>query len=302
MRRVMKRPLGYGLAVCVCVMAGHAAARPITAEEPEETRPDSRVEIAPVLSEPDVAATYVVIVSGINKDPEERQAKDRAVLRLQRFLIGDEIAFEERVRVLVAENSLVRDPSGPSTADNIRRTLAEVAAELHREDRFVFYYTGQANIVAGTLRLNVPGPDFTQDELAEWIGAVKAATTVVILDCPGGGLAVKPLSENGAIVICGARSDQVYSPRFSKYFIPALTDPASDADNDGRISLLEAFQQTAAQVDAFYRERDLLKTETPILEDNGDGVPSQRPWQYSTPDEDGWNAARFFLEAPKRES
>lgn len=256
----------------------------------------------PVAGAPQPTVMKVLIVSGINKDPEERQAKDRAVLGMRRFFAEQAGVAPQNLHVLVGPNSFVADPSGSSTAENVRAALAQLASEVKPSDRFVFYYTGQANIVGEKLRFNVPGPDFTQEDLTVWLAEVKADTRIVILDCPGGGLAVKPLSRKGTMVICGARSDQMYSPQFSKYFVPALTENGSDEDKDGKISLLEAFRRTAEQVDAFYRERDLVKTENPILDDNGDGVPSQQPWQYEKPTEDGWEAARTFLTSgPKGE-
>ena len=44
-----------------------------------------------------------------------------------------------------------------------------------------------------------------------------------------------------------------------------------------------------------YEKQNLLKTESPVLEDDGDGIPSQQPWQYKIEKNDGLNASEFFL-------
>ncbi len=77
--------------------------------------------------------------------------------------------------------------------------------------------------------------------------------------------------------------------------MPALVDERSDTDEDGRISLLEAFTSASRSVDDFYRRQSLLTTETPVLEDDADGVPSPQPWRYKQNKMDGLAASRLFL-------
>ena len=36
----------------------------------------------------------------------------------------------------------------------------------------------------------------------------------------------------------------------------------------------------AREIDRVYREQDLLKSESAVLEDDGDGIPSQQPWRF----------------------
>jgi hypothetical protein len=74
-----------------------------------------------------------------------------------------------------------------------------------------------------------------------------------------------------------------------------LLDNQSDTDSDGKISLLEAFTFASKQLDDWYFEQLFLKTETPVLEDNADGFPSQRPWRYKRDNVDGRKASIFFL-------
>ncbi|UCE46563.1 MAG: hypothetical protein JSW47_13175, partial [Phycisphaerales bacterium] len=88
---------------------------------------------------------------------------------------------------------------------------------------------------------------------------------------------------------------QPYSTRFSEYFVPALAGIQSDSDHDGKISLLEAFTSASKKLDDFYRRMGLLKTETPVMDDNGDGQASDQPWKHEQNRSDGLAASRFFL-------
>lgn len=239
--------------------------------------------------------TYVLIVGGINRDSKERLAKDRAVTDLSRFFLDIAGVLPERLSVLVDSKSTARKGSGISTAGNLKEQMDRFAATVNPEDRFIFYYIGQANVVSETLRLNLPGPDITNKRLAELINSIKASSMLIVLDCPGAGLAVKAVTGRGRIVIGACTAEQHYSTKFSEYFVPALVDDAGDVDGNGRISLLEAFTSACRSVDDFYRLQSLLTTETPVLEDNADGVASRQPWRYEQNRMDGLAASMFFL-------
>ena len=118
---------------------------------------------------------------------------------------------------------------------------------------------------------------------------------LIVLDCPGAGLAVSAVTGQGRIVIGACTAEQHYSTKFSEYFVPALVDEDSDTNGNGRISLLEAFTSACRAVDDFYRLGSLLTTENPVLEDNGDGVASRQPWKYEQGRMDGLAASRYFL-------
>jgi len=239
--------------------------------------------------------TYVLIVGGINKDSKERPAKDRAVTDLSRFFIDVAGVIPEQLSILVDSKSTARKGSGISTAGNLKEQIDRFAASVNPKDRFIFYYIGQANVVLDTLRLNLPGPDITHKQLAEWINGIKASSMLIVLDCPGAGLAVKAVTGRGRIVIGACTAEQHYSTKFSEYFVPALVDDAGDVDGNSRISLLEAFTSACRGVDDFYRLGSLLTTETPILEDNTDGVASRQPWKYEQSKMDGLAASKFFF-------
>lgn len=241
--------------------------------------------------------TYALIISGINKDPKERLAKNKAVTNLRSFFLNNAKLKPARLSVLVADNSFVGRGSKTSNAENLKKTIKSLADTIQSEDRFIFYYVGQANIAAGKLRLNLPGPDITHEQLAEWISQIRASSMLLVLDCPGAGLAVKDMTGQGRIIIGACTAEQHYSTRFSEYFVPSLVDSKSDTDSDGKVSLLEAFTFASKQIDDWYFRQLLLKTETPVLEDNADGLPSRQPWRYKQDKTDGREASKFFLSA-----
>lgn len=202
----------------------------------------------------------------------------------------------EAVQILCDRESPVFDPNVIAcTRNNVRETLAGIASSDRAIDRFVFYYSGQANRAGKTLRLNVRGRDIVHEELAQWLGAIEARRKLIVLDCPCAGLAIKGLADPNSIIVCSARGDQYDSPRFSEYFVPALTQWKPDDDADGNLSLLDVFQKTCRDLDAYYASENCYKSENALLEDDGDGVASQQPWLFAQSGKDGAKAAQFYF-------
>ena len=248
-----------------------------------------------VIASPPSPTLHALVVAGINGDPQEIRDKAQAVQRLHRYfgtLDGVQATF------LVSPESPVAQLGRESTRANLLAKLESLANAVQPGDEVLFYFVGQANIVGEDLRLNLPGSDVRHRELVEALAPLAVVPSVIVLDCPGAGMAVKPLTHPGRIVIAAARSDQPHSTRFSSYFVPALSSPEGDVDGDGHTSLLEAFQWSAQQIDALYRDQGLMKNETPILEDDADGEPSQSPWRFDATGKDGKKAAHWYFDGP----
>ncbi len=262
-----------------------------TNELPAAEAPDGEKTTVPVRSK----NTYVLVVSGISKDPNERLEKDKSVSDLRNFFLNGVKIEADLLSILMVKSSSADKASQIPTAENLKKTIDTLAHSVKPRDRFIFYYLGQANVVTGKLRLNLPGEDITHEKLAEWLKKISASSTLIVLDCPAAGLAAKAMTGPGRIIVCACTSEQRYSTQFSRYFISALVDRESDIDADGKVSLLEAFTSTSRHLDDFYRKRQFLITETPVLEDNQDGVPGKHPWRFEIDGKDGLNASKFFL-------
>lgn len=230
--------------------------------------------------------TYAVVVSGVGKDPQDLVARGQVLSDLRTYLSEKVSVKPERLTVLAPD---------AATAQEVKNAIDTAARTAREADRFILYYIGQANLAGGSLRFNLPGPDVTQDDWTRWLSGVKAKTQLVVLDCPCAAAAAKALARPGRVVVMAATETQVYSPGFSMHFVPALARPQSDANHDGRVSVLEAFTATAREIEQWYRQMKLLPTETPCIEDNGDGRPSEQPWRYSQDGCDGRLAAEFVL-------
>jgi hypothetical protein len=239
--------------------------------------------------------TYALVICGISKDPTERATKERIVNDLRTYLLEQAGVEPRRLTVLTPDSSPSSTAAQSPTADNIKKAIDSYASMVGPTDQFLFFYTGQANAVTGELRLNLPGPDIAHNDLAAWLNAVKTTRQLIILDCPCAAAAAKTLARRGRVILCAAHEDQPYATRFGTHFVPALAHAPNDTNHDGRVSVLEAFTAAARAVEQWYQERQLVQTETPCLEDDGDGAPAERPWRFAQDGADGARAAEFFL-------
>ncbi len=111
-----------------------------------------------------------------------------------------------------------------------------------------------------------------------------------------------PLAGKDRVIVCAARSpgERNYS-RFGEKFADALTDPATDLDLDGSLSLLEATLQASSNTRAFYEDAQRVLQEHAIIDDNGDGQPTSTDafkGLRATKGADGATAREIYLNVP----
>jgi hypothetical protein len=234
--------------------------------------------------------TYVLVVGGLIRDQINILARTKDMADIQSFFLNKAGIAAENITILAAEI-----PGYGSMESNLNRAFNKLANAIQPVDKFVFYYIGMTNAVGSELRFNLPGPDITQVQLAQYLDQINTSSMLIVLDCPYSGMAVKTLTKGGRIIISSCTEQQQYMTSFSRYFTPALTNIESDTNSDGKVSILEAFTEAVKNIEQWYQQNKLLITEIPQLEDNADGRPSKEPWKYPFDKMDGLAASLFFL-------
>jgi len=212
---------------------------------------------------------WLVIVSGLSG--EERYAGQfhdwGAALRraaIERFGIPP-----AQVRWLAEDPA--RDPegiSGRSTAEGVRTLFADLAGRLGEADNLLVVLIGHGSEQGGRPRLNLPGPDLEATEWAALLSGVPAARSALVNTSSSSGGFLEPLTAPGRVVITATRSGlEREETRFPAFFVEAFSGEDADADKDGRLSLLEAFEYARERTGRWYeRERQIL-TEHALLAD-----------------------------------
>ena len=262
-------------------------------------------------------APTLIVVAGVGGDPERRArfhgwAQDlcRAAAAFP-WPVATRILVERPGEVpAAASGPLSRGepdgrggcvPAGRSTRDELSTLLGETAATLPPGDPLLLVLIGHGS-GGGEARFNLPGPDLTPADLARMLDDFEGhPVTVAHLGSAAGGF-LPALSAPGRILLAASRAHETNETRFARHFVAAFRGAgagdgaAADRDRDGRLSALEVFDYARAATEREYAEEGLLRTEHPLLDDDGDGEGAAEP--AAVPGADGVFAARTALLFP----
>ncbi|HEV8613671.1 MAG TPA: hypothetical protein VGQ73_09165 [Gemmatimonadales bacterium] len=215
-------------------------------------------------------ATHVLIVTGLSGEPRFATTFHSAASTLY---------DAAKARWGVADSNLVylaEDPAldprirGRATRENLAAAFASVARRSAAGDVVLVVLIGHGSGEGGNSRLSLPGPDPSAADFASWLKPLAGRTTVLVNASSGSGDFLAALADSGRIVITATKSAfERNETIFAGIFARGLGSGEADADKDGRVSVLEAFQYAKREVARGYESRSLLLTEHAQLSDSG---------------------------------
>jgi hypothetical protein len=214
---------------------------------------------------------YAIIINGASG--EAAYAKQFALwtLNLSAALTGRFGFAKDRIKILTekpADGTVAR-----ATAEEVKRTFAALKSELNANNAVFIFLIGHGTWDGKEAKFNLVGPDLSATEYNNLLSLLPTKRIVIFNMASASGEFIKTLSAKGRIVITATRSGQeVNATRFTEFFIAALAATDADADQDGHISVLEAFAYANRLTAEFYARAGRLATEHALLEDNGDGI------------------------------
>ncbi|HKP86802.1 MAG TPA: hypothetical protein VJZ26_11930 [Blastocatellia bacterium] len=163
--------------------------------------------------------------------------------------------------------------SSRATAEEARKAFASVKSAANADSVVLVVLIGHGSFDTQQAKFNLVGPDLTAKDYASLVGALPTRRVIFVNSASSSGEFVKPLSAQGRIVITATRSgNEQNATVFADNFIAALRDEAADADKNGRVSLLEAFNYATKLTADWYKQKNRLATEHALIDDNGDGT------------------------------
>ena len=170
-----------------------------------------------------------------------------------------------------AENP-AQDPArikGRSTRENLAAAFADLARRSSAGDVILIVLIGHGSGQGPESRLSLPGPDATAADFASWLKPLTGRPTVLVNASSGSGDFLPALAEPDRVVITATKSAfERNETTFANHFARGLSSGEADADKDGRISALEAFQYAKREVARGYEARSVLQTEHAQLSDS----------------------------------
>lgn len=206
------------------------------------------------------AGTRVLIVAGLGAEPGYAAS----------FLAQAESAAHHAQEADAAVTLLT---AGDSHRAAIRDALASLADAASPADAVVVHLIGHGTYDGETYRFNVPGPDPTAADLAEWLAPVRARRQLIVVATSSSGAVLDALLLDAGLpgiartVVTATKSGgERNATVFGEYWVAALTDPSADLDKDERISAHEAFRFAQDAVRRHFKARDRMATEHARLE------------------------------------
>ena len=218
---------------------------------------------------------YAVIISGASGEAAYAKQFAQWTVALRAALVGRFGFAEDQVKLLTetpADSTAV-----PAKADEVKRVFGSLRTELKSENLLFIFLIGHGAFDGKEAKFNLVGPDLSAGEYNSLLSSLPTRSIVMFDMTSASGEFVKPLAATGRIVITATRSGQEQNAtRFTEFLIAALGATDADTDQDGRISVLEAFTYANRLTANFYTRAGRLATEHALLEDNGDGVGHQK--------------------------
>ena len=163
-----------------------------------------------------------------------------------------------------------------ANAEGVRKVFGSLRTELSADNTLFVFFIGHGSFDKEA-KFNLVGPDLSAGEYNSLFAALPTPRIVIFNMASASGEFIKPLAAKGRIVVTATRSGQeTNATRFMEYFLAALKAGDADADQDGHISVLEAFNYANRLTAEFYTRAGRLATEHALLDDNGDGVGHQK--------------------------
>ena len=257
--------------ICVCLAFASGCARTQVAAGQTLHDKDS-TPAAPTSPRPPADPNkFALIVSGASGEESYAKRFAQWTSQLRRALV-ERLGFDEARLTVLAESP--EAGQGPrATAEELRRAFATLRGAAGPESTVFIFLIGHGTFDGRAAKFSLVGPDLSAADYAGLIGGLTARRVVVFQLASASGEFIKPLSAAGRVVVTATRSGQEQNAtRFPEHFIAALGSREADADQNGRVSVLEAFNYAARLTAEYYARAGSLATEHALLDDSGDGV------------------------------
>jgi hypothetical protein len=236
-------------------------------------------------------STHLLIVVGLAGDPEHGEL-------FQKW--GTTLAETASEKLGVPKENVTLLSGNRATRDDVTKAFGALSTSAGEDDTVMIVLFGHGTFANKVAKFNLKGPDMTPDDFAALLKRLRAKRVVFVDTASASGPFVESLSRAGRVVVSATRTGaEQYATLFGGPFVEAFTTEAADADRNGRVTVLEAFEYARQQVAASYKREGLMQTEHALLDDNGDREGTMEPGPQA---KDGQSAAVLSLGSARREA
>jgi len=198
---------------------------------------------APVTPTPPVppanqGQTYALLIGGLSgQEPYGRWYADW-LTRLQGYLTKT---------AHVPADHIISLSGKEATLEAVTAAFAKLGQGAKPQDQFILFIAGHGEMGSGVPTLTLPGPDPTAPQVAALLNAFPAKNQVVLNFSASSGDFLKALSGPGRVTIAATSPTELEEPVYAEFFLRGLESKRADADKNGTVTMLEAYNWAATQ-------------------------------------------------------
>ena len=211
---------------------------------------------------------FAVIINGPGGEPAYAKQFEEWTKQLSSVL-AERFGFDSKnVKVLSDKTA---------TAEEVKKSFATLKSQLDANNVMFLFLIGHGSFDGKESKFNLVGPDLSASEYNVLLTSLPTRRVVVFNMASASGEFIKSLAAKGRIVITATRNGQeTNATRFAGFFISALNAADADTDQDGHVSVLEAFVYASRLTGDYYKRAGRLATEHALIDDNGDGIGREK--------------------------
>ncbi len=213
------------------------------------------------------ATTFYVTVAGLGGEAEYEKKFE-----------GWAQAIDKTVKAADATAKVTTLYGPAATRARVQAALEAVAREAKPEDELVVMLIGHGSFDGLEYKMNVPGPDITAADLAEWLNREPSRRQLIVNMTSASGACWPALEHANRVVVTATKSGtEKNASVFAGYWVDALRDDSANTDKSGVLSALEAFHYAQEKTAKFYETEKRLATEHAQLKETGGVTAAQMP-------------------------
>ncbi len=270
------------IGLCSCALSADRGANPQNQNTAPARQDDSQNKVVAKKHAPADPNKFAIVVAGVGGDEAYTRKFTAQAAKLYEGLTA-QLGFAAKNVFLLTETRQAgpeegaresdATPSGRATAEEVRKAFASIKSAASADSLVLVVLIGHGSFDNQVAKFNLIGPDLAAKDYAQLIGSLPNKRVVFVNCSSSSGEFIKPLSAEGRIVITATRSgNEQNATVFADHFIAGLLDDAADADKNGRVSVLEAFNYATKLTADWYKQKNRLATEHALIDDNGDGT------------------------------
>ena len=211
---------------------------------------------------------FALLIQGASGE-EQYAVQHRRWLDALAAALRDRFNYDATHLIVLAEQPKTGEER--ATADSVRTALGSLAKAMTPDDQLVIVFIGHGGGEGADAKFNLVGPDLS---VGDWSALLKPLPgRLAVIDTTSASFPyLAGLAAPGRVIITATSSfGQRYHTEFPEGFVQALSAPDADLDQNGRISLLEAFVFASKAVKQYFEQKGTMATESALLDDTGSG-------------------------------